>query len=146
MLSSTNDQKLRLIFFYYCAYGLTGSKQSQQDTIDSSNFMKLIRESPGLLDSYHRIAGVRAGVNPTDVDMAFVKAKDKHGRRLNYGQFLCALDRLAQIKYPDDRPWRLAVMSCVTWDCLRACLVVCCAPHSLGRCVWQAVEQSRVPL
>ncbi len=48
---STNNGKLRLIFHYYCAYGLTGGRHAQQDTIDSANFLKLAKESPGLLDS-----------------------------------------------------------------------------------------------
>ena len=49
---SNNNGKLRLIFHYYCAFGLTGGKQALQDTIDSSMFMKLVRESPDLLDAY----------------------------------------------------------------------------------------------
>jgi hypothetical protein len=49
---SSNNGRLKLIFHYYCAFGLTGGKKASEDTIDSSNFAKLTRESPGLLDRF----------------------------------------------------------------------------------------------
>ena len=118
VLSSTNDQKLRLIFCYYSAYGLTGAKKAQQDSIDCSNFAKFTRECPALLDSYHRIACAPGQLNPTDVDMVFIQCKGRHERRLNYGQFLQALDRLAQLKYHEDGAL-LTSVSCA--DCADLC-------------------------
>ncbi len=41
-------------------------------------------------------------MTPTEVDMIFIQTKERKGRRLDYIQFLTAIDRMAQVKYPDD--------------------------------------------
>lgn len=86
----TNTQ-LQLIFQYYCRYGRTSGKETE-DTIDSFNFMKFVKECPDLLDSL---------LTPTEVDLIFVKCKDKTARRLTYGQFLDALSAMAAVRYHD---------------------------------------------
>lgn len=59
---------------------------------DSFNFSKFTRECPDLLDKL---------LNPTEVDLIFVKCKAKTARRLTYGQFLDALSAMATVKYHD---------------------------------------------
>lgn len=84
--------QLQLLFQYYCRFGRTGSGGDEEDTIDSFNFAKFTRECPGLLDRR---------LNPTEVDLIFVKCKAKGGRRLHYGLWLDSLSALATAKYPD---------------------------------------------
>ena len=88
-------EQLRHIFRYYCAFGRTGAKGANEDTIDSLNFMKFARECPGLLDRR---------LNKTEVDLIFTKAKQKFERRLDFTHFLDALSAMAAKKYPKYDP------------------------------------------
>merc|ERR1711991_155435 len=88
-------EQLRHIFRYYCAFGRTGAKGANEDTIDSLNFMKFARECPGLLDRR---------LNKTEVDLIFTKAKQKFERRLDFTHFLDALSAMAAKKYPKFDP------------------------------------------
>ena len=88
-------EQLRHIFRYYCAFGRTGAKGANEDTIDSLNFMKFARECPGLLDKR---------LNKTEVDLIFTKAKQKFERRLDFTHFLDALSAMAAKKYPKYDP------------------------------------------
>lgn len=84
-------EQLRHIFRYYCAFGRTGGRGANQDTIDSSNFMKFARECPGL---------ITRKLNRTEIDLIFTKAKPKFERRLDFTHFLDALSALAAKRYP----------------------------------------------
>jgi hypothetical protein len=84
-------EQLRHIFRYYCAFGRTGGRGANQDTIDSANFMKFARECPGL---------ITRKLNRTEVDLIFTKAKPKFERRLDFTHFLDALSALAAKRYP----------------------------------------------
>ena len=84
-------EQLRHIFRYYCAFGRTGGRGANQDTIDSSNFMKFSRECPGL---------ITRKLNRTEIDLIFTKAKPKFERRLDFTHFLDALSALAAKRYP----------------------------------------------
>ncbi|EGZ29591.1 hypothetical protein PHYSODRAFT_467383 [Phytophthora sojae] len=83
---------LKAVFHYYCRFGRTGPKGLGEKTLDNSNFVKLCRDCPDLLDS---------SFGKTDVDLIFVKAKKKGERRINYARFLDALGMIAIQKYGD---------------------------------------------
>ncbi|KAG7401781.1 hypothetical protein PHYBOEH_011070 [Phytophthora boehmeriae] len=83
---------LKAVFHYYCRFGRTGPKGAGEKTLDNSNFVKLCRDCPGLLDS---------SFGKTDVDLIFVKSKKKGERRINYARFLDALGMIAIQKYGD---------------------------------------------
>jgi hypothetical protein len=88
------NRQLHYIFKYYCAFGRTGGKGSDQSSLDSFNFMKFARESR-LLD---------ARLTRTEVDLIFTKAKPKFERRLDYEHFLDALSAMAAKKFADKEP------------------------------------------
>ncbi|KAE9081004.1 hypothetical protein PF010_g22160 [Phytophthora fragariae] len=81
---------LKAVFHYYCRFGRTGPKGLGEKTLDNSNFVKLCRDCPDLLDS---------SFDKTDVDLIFVKSKKKGERRINYARFLDALGMIAIQKY-----------------------------------------------
>jgi hypothetical protein len=81
---------LQLLFQYYCRFGRTSGMTDDEDTLDSFNFAKFTRECPGLLDKT---------LNPTEVDLVFVKVRTKGARRLTYSQWLDALSAMATVKY-----------------------------------------------
>ncbi|KAH7488783.1 hypothetical protein PRIC1_007060 [Phytophthora ramorum] len=81
---------LKAVFHYYCRFGRTGAKGLGEKTLDNSNFVKLCRDCPDLLN---------ASFGKTDVDLIFVKAKKKGERRINYARFLDALGMIAIQKY-----------------------------------------------
>ncbi|ETO67872.1 hypothetical protein F444_15238 [Phytophthora nicotianae P1976] len=83
---------LKAVFHYYCRFGRTGPKGLGEKTLDNSNFVKLCRDCPDLLNS---------SFGKTDVDLIFVKAKKKGERRINYARFLDALGMIAIQKYGD---------------------------------------------
>ncbi|KAG6948829.1 hypothetical protein JG688_00014922 [Phytophthora aleatoria] len=83
---------LKAVFHYYCRFGRTGPKGLGEKTLDNSNFVKLCRDCPDLLN---------ASFGKTDVDLIFVKAKKKGERRINYARFLDALGMIAIQKYGD---------------------------------------------
>ncbi|OWZ06537.1 hypothetical protein PHMEG_00021194 [Phytophthora megakarya] len=83
---------LKAVFHYYCRFGRTGAKGLGEKTLDNSNFVKLCRDCPELLN---------ASFGKTDVDLIFVKAKKKGERRINYARFLDALGMIAIQKYGD---------------------------------------------
>ncbi|KAG2511729.1 hypothetical protein BBO99_00007659 [Phytophthora kernoviae] len=83
---------LKAVFHYYCRFGRTGPKGVGEKTLDNSNFVKLCRDCPDLLDS---------SFGKTDVDLIFVKSKKKGERRINYARFLDALGMIAIQKYGD---------------------------------------------
>ena len=85
----TNIQ-LQLLFQYYCRYGRTGGQGEEQDTMDGTNFNKLTRECPGMLDR---------NLTPAQADLIFMKCKPKTVRRITYGQFLDALAAMAAVKF-----------------------------------------------
>ena len=91
---STSDQ-LKFIFNYYCTFGRTGGKGVNQDSMDSSNFMKFAKECPGLIDKR---------LNRTETDLIFTKAKPKSKRRLDFSHFLDALSAMASKKYSKYEP------------------------------------------
>ena len=70
---------LQLLFQYYCRFGRSGVDHDI-DTMDCVMFAKFTRDCPELLDKV---------LNPTEVDLLFVKAKAKAQRRLTYGQVRC---------------------------------------------------------
>jgi hypothetical protein len=89
---------------------------------DNSNFVKLCRDCPDLLDS---------SFGKTDVDLIFVKSKKKGERRINYARFLDALGMIAIQKYGDmvrspQYPPHLAKSwhkhECTDPNCCRFCL------------------------
>ncbi|KAG7376585.1 hypothetical protein PHYPSEUDO_013123 [Phytophthora pseudosyringae] len=83
---------LKAVFHYYCRFGRTGSKGLGEKTLDNSNFVKLCRDCPDLLNS---------SFGKTDVDLIFAKSKKKGERRINYARFLDALGMIAIQKYGD---------------------------------------------
>eukprot|EP00644_Phytophthora_capsici_P013408 jgi/Phyca11/507660/fgenesh2_kg.PHYCAscaffold_29_\ len=83
---------LKAVFHYYCRFGRTGPKGLGEKTLDNSNFVKLCRDCPELLNS---------SFGKTDVDLIFIKAKKKGERRINYARFLDALGMIAIQKYGD---------------------------------------------
>ncbi|CEG41946.1 dead deah box rna helicase [Plasmopara halstedii] len=83
---------LKTVFHYYCRFGRTGPKGLGEKTLDNSNFVKLCRDCPDLLDDLF---------GQTDVDLIFVKVKKKGERRINYTRFLDALGMIAVQKYGD---------------------------------------------
>lgn len=83
---------LKAVFHYYCRFGRTGSKGFGEKTLDNSNFVKMCRDCPDLLDE---------SFGKTDVDLIFVKVKKKGERRINYARFLDALGMIAIKKYGD---------------------------------------------
>lgn len=83
---------LKAVFHYYCRFGRTGPKGLGEKTLDNSNFVKLCRDCPDLLNAFF---------GKTDVDLIFVKAKNKGERRINYARFLDALGMIAIQKYGD---------------------------------------------
>lgn len=111
-------EQLRHIFRYYCAFGRTGGRGANQDTIDSSNFMKFARECPGL---------ITRKLNRTEIDLIFTKAKPKFERRLDFTHFLDALSALAAKRYPRYDPT-------TSFSVLLAHHVfkVPCAPQAMG--------------
>lgn len=97
---------LQLLFQYYCRFGRTaGMNDEGTDTLDSFNFAKFTRECPGLLEG-NRLSGNASSMtsgtllNPTEVDLIFVKCKTKNARRLTYSQWLDAQSAMATVKYP----------------------------------------------
>lgn len=122
-------EQLRHIFRYYCAFGRTGAKGANEDTIDSLNFMKFARECPGLLDKR---------LNKTEVDLIFTKAKQKFERRLDFTHFLDALSAMAAKKYPKYDPT-------TAFSVLLAhhIFLVPCAPQSLRNQMEQMAPQQQ---
>ena len=70
------NMHLQLLFQYYCRFGRSGVDHDI-DTLDIVMFAKFTRDCPDLLDK---------ALNPTEVDLIFVKAKTKAQRRASYGQ------------------------------------------------------------
>jgi hypothetical protein len=83
---------LQLLFQYYCRFGRTSGMTDEEDFLDSFNFAKFTRDCPGLLDKT---------LNPTEIDLIFVKCRTKGSRRLAYGQWLDALSAMSTVKYPE---------------------------------------------
>jgi hypothetical protein len=87
-------EQLMEIFEFYANFGRS-SVMTYQDMLDSFMFMKMCRETPGLLGK---------GLNRTEIDLIFTKAKAKTDRRLTFSHFLDALSAIAEKKYPKMTP------------------------------------------
>ena len=102
----TVNEALHAVFTNYCSdwkSALTKGNNSDhsednEDSIspsmDSANFLRLIRESPGLARNIGR----------TEVDLIYSKVKPIKARRLYYENFLDAILELAIRIYPDADP------------------------------------------
>ena len=84
---------VRDVFLFYCRFGRTGGRGTNEDSMDSFMFMKFIKECPNLIG--------RRELNRAEVDLIFTKAKPKHERRLDFKHFLDALGAIAIKRYPD---------------------------------------------
>ncbi|ETI39116.1 hypothetical protein L917_14512 [Phytophthora nicotianae] len=122
---------LKAVFHYYCRFGRTGPKGLGEKTLDNSNFVKLCRDCPDLLNS---------SFGKTDVDLIFVKAKKKGERRINYARFLDALGMIAIQKYGDMVHFELARHSRATSRILTVSVSTCSHLRRRCRSCWRHIS------
>lgn len=88
---------LELLYLYYCRTGrgaaLHGSDPGASG-MDGVQWIRLVKESPGLLDG--------RAVTTTVADLVFAKLRDRNTRRLSYMRFLDCLTSLATVKFPGE--------------------------------------------
>mmetsp|Transcript_11717 Transcript_11717/g.23974 ORF Transcript_11717/g.23974 Transcript_11717/m.23974 type:complete len:228 (+) Transcript_11717:62-745(+) len=91
---STSDA-IFFIFTQFASFGRQGVYRQTAPEMDNASWAKLLKSLPNLIDS---------GITRPDIDLVFNKVKHKNERKLNYSQFLSALQKLAEKKYPIDDP------------------------------------------
>jgi hypothetical protein len=93
-IPALSQEQIKEIFEFYANFGRS-SVMTYQESMDNFMFMKFAKECPDLLDR---------GMNKTEVDLIFTKAKPKFERRLHFSHFLDALSAVAERKYPEYSP------------------------------------------
>lgn len=99
---------LSVLFQYYCRFGKGSNHHHQNDEnggggggsegvdlLDLANFAKFTRDS-------NEVAGLlEGGLNPTEVDLLFIKVRKHHPRKIRYDEWLQVLSAMSSYKYGD---------------------------------------------
>jgi len=85
------EGKLKYMFEYYCAYA-QGATESNIE-LGPLNYIRFCRECPGLMQK-------PCPLSRTDLDLIYTKARNKHDRKLKFGNFLDALTAISVKKFP----------------------------------------------
>jgi len=88
---------LYFVFTQFSIFGRTG-QLTHSPMLDNANWAKFLKSCPDLID------GGGGNVGRSDIDLFFMKAKGKEGRKIDFTQFLQALSMVALKRYPDSDP------------------------------------------
>ncbi|GMI42653.1 hypothetical protein TrCOL_g2888 [Triparma columacea] len=93
--SMSTNEAIFFVFTQFASFGRKGLYKQTAPEMDNSSFAKLLKSLPNLIDS---------GITRPDIDLIFNYVKHKNDRKLNFSQFLNALQKLSEKKYPMDDP------------------------------------------